>query len=99
MLKTPTRDQPYFTVRQPLLLPPKPLAQLLILSTFYYLYTSLELKPSLILTLTLWLNCSPSVRSVFIHSFRAETVPKPNPNLMASVALELKPALTLTLTL
>ena len=52
VLKTPTQDQPYF-IRQPLLLPPKPLAQLLIFPTFQYLYTALELKLSLILTLTL----------------------------------------------
>ena len=99
VLKTLTRDHPYFSIRQPSLLPPKPLVQLLIFPTFQYLYTALELKPSQILTLTLWLNCSPSVHSVFIHGFRIETVPKPNPTLMASAALELKPSLTLTLTL
>ena len=46
---------PLFSTRQPLILPPKSSAQLLTLSTFQYLYTTLELKSSLILTLTLWL--------------------------------------------
>ena len=54
--ETPTRDQPHFSTRQPLTLPPKPqiITRLLTFSTFQYLYTALELKPSLTLTLTLW---------------------------------------------
>ena len=45
---------PRFSIRHSIILPPKPPAQLLTFCTFQYLYTALELKPSLTLTLTLW---------------------------------------------
>ena len=64
MLKPQPGISPCFSTRQPLILPFKPPAQLLSFCTFQYLYTALELKPSL--TLTLWLNCS-SLHSQYLY--------------------------------
>ena len=86
---------PHCSTCQSFLLPPKPPTQLPTISTFQYLYSAIELKPSLIITLNYGSAAHLLHASVFIHVSRVETIPNSNPNLMASAGLELKPSLTL----